>query len=444
MKKIDENNRKAINLKKGDRMIVNLTLSGDIEFESNNYKLFRLFKVDHEIMKLRGLMIDEYERIDGDNTININFKYSSESTDTGEDIISKSEIKRTRDFNGNTTDQLFKVTEIKNKKGDFISYRSVETLEDGIKINDIGTYDSTGNLLTRRYAKGSSECYTFRRNDNGVISENYNDETTKTSKIYTTRENDATEEIVVHSKEGDNTIRTEIHLDYIYDNNNRLVCILTENNGGKKICTQSIIRDPNGNILASSVYDNTGNLLNVYKYERSSDLMSIYREFTITKYESVVNKDIICKKFRLDNMNRLIRLSSNSYNKFIEARYKTYRGNCITEIKCRNRGFDRDTDNKDMEMKIVIDGNGNERTEVFINTADSNKPSPLLIFTRERTILGKQAMSFREECFADINTSMMHDINLMYNEYNLSYNNYNRIIFDESSFYHIPHEIRGY
>lgn len=440
MKKIDENNKKAINLKKGDRMIVNLTLSG-IELNPNNYKLFNLFKIDSEIMKLRGLVIDEYEKIDGDNTININFKYSSESIDTGDDIISKFEIERTRDFNGNTTDQLFKVTEIKNKKGDFISYRGVETLEDGIKINHIGTYDSTGNLLTRRYTKGL-ECYTFR-NDNGVVSENYYDGDNKTSKIYTAQEDGrTTEKIVIHSKKGDNTIRSEIRYDYIYDNNNRLVCVLTEN-GARKICTHSIVRDPNGDILSNSVYDNTGNLINVYKYERTSILMSMYSEFTITKYECL-SKDIICKKFKVDNTNRLVKLMSNSYTKFIEAKYHEQCGNCITEIKCRNKkGYDRDNDNRDMKMKIVIDKHGNERMEVFIDV-DSDKSSPLLIFTRERTILSETAISFREECFADINTSMLHDINIMYNEYNLSYSNYNRITFDESSFYYIPHEIRGY
>lgn len=446
MKKIDENNRKAINLKKGDRMIVNLTLSGDIDFDSKNrYNLFRLFKTDPEMMKLKGLMIDEYGRIDGDNTININFKYSSESTDTGEDIISRSEIERTRDFNGNVDVQLFKLTEIKNKKGEFISYRSVETLEDGDKINVIATYDSIGNLITKRYTKGSLECYTFR-SDNGVVSENYDDGDIKTNKIYTTRENDATEKIVIRSKEGDNTIRSEIRYNYIYDNNNRLVCILTENNNTRKI-SQSIVRDPFGNILSNSIYDNNGNLIDVYKYERNSNLTSIYREFTVTKYEGT-GKNIICKKFEIDNRNRLVRLSTNSYNKFIEAKYngQHYGGNYITEIKCLNKGYDRDPDNKDMRMKIVIDGNGNERTEVFINTSeDSNKPSPLLIFTRERTILGETSISFREECFADINTSMMHDINLMYNEYNLSYNDYNGIIFGESSFYYyLPHEIRGY
>lgn len=445
MKKIDENNKKAINLKKGDRMIVNLTLSG-IEFESKDrYKLLGLFKTDPEMMKLRRLMIDEYGRIDGDNTININFKYSSESTDTGEDIITKSEIERTRDFNGNVSNQLFKLTEIKNKKREFISYRGVETLEDGDKINVIATYDSIGNLITKRYTKGSLEYYNFR-SDNGVVSENYDDGDIKTNKIYTTRENDATEKIVVHSKEGDNTIRTEIHYNYIYDNNNRLVCILTENNNTRKI-SQSIVRDPFGNILSNSIYDNNGNLINVYKYDRIDNLLSTYRELIVTKYEAIISKDVICKKFKIDNRNRLIGLSSNSRNKFIEAEYHgQYGGNYITEIKCLNKGYDRVPDNKDMRMKIVIDGNGNERTEVFINTAeDSNKPSLLLIFTRERTILGETSITFREECFADISTSMMHDINLMYNEYNLSYNNYNGIIFGESSFYYyLPHEIRGY
>jgi hypothetical protein len=441
MKRIDENNMKPINLKKGDRMIVNLKLSGDIEFEpKNKYELYELFKTDPEIMKLKRLMIDEYGRIDGDNTININFKCSSESIDTGDDIISKYEIERTRDFNGNVTDQMFKMTEIKNKKREFISYRGVETLEDGDKINVIATYDSIGKLITKRYTKGSLECYTFR-SDNGVVSENYDDGDIKTNKIYTTRENDATEKIVVHSKEGDNTIRTEINYNYIYDNNNRLVCILTENNNTRKI-SQSIVRDPFGNILSNSIYDNNGNLINVYKYDRIDNLLSTYRELIVTKYEGI-SKDVICKKFKIDNRNRLIGVSSNSRNKFIEAEYHgEYRGDYITEIKCHNKGFDQ-VNSKDMTMKIVIDGDGNERTEVFINT-DSNKSSPLLIFTRERSI-GKTAMSFREECFADIDTSMLHDIHLMYNEYNLSYNNYNGIIFGESSFYYyLPHEIRGY
>lgn len=440
MKKIDENNMKPITLKKGDRMIVNLTLSGDIEFEpKNKYKILNLFKTDPEMMKLRGLMIDEYERVNGDNTININFKCSSESIDTGDDIISKYEIERTRDFNGNVTNQLFKMTEIKNKKREFISYRGVETLEDGDKINVIATYDSIGKLITKRYTKGSLEYYNFR-SDNGVVSENYDDGDIKTNKIYTTRENDATEKIVVHSKEGDNTIRTEINYNYIYDNNNRLVCILTENNNTRKI-SQSIVRDPFGNILSNSIYDNNGDLINVYKYERDSNLMSMYRELTVTKYEAIISKDVICKKFKIDIRNRLIGLSSNSRNKFIEAEYHEYGGDYITEIKCRNKGFEQ-YNSKDMKMKIVIDGNGNERMEVFINT---DKPSPLLIFTRERSILNETAISFREECFADINTSMLHDINLMYNEYNLSYNNYNGIIFGESSFYYyLPHEIRGY